>query len=283
MQINDKVIDGRRLSEAVKDGIVKEILEEGGTRRPSLAIILVGERADSKLYVSLKEREAKKVGIDTHLYVLEEEMREDELLEVINFLNTDVTVDAILLQLPLPSHMDADKMIAAIDPLKDADGFHPLHPEYVLSPVIAAVDYIVKEYKLSGKACIFHRSDVFGSALKEHLEGMGFSVGSRAVLPDANPSQDKLLRSELASASLEADLVVTALGIPMFLDEEYVKEGATVIDIGINNDHGHVHGDVDFTGAAKKAKLITPVPGGIGPMTIAFLFKNVMAIYKHRQ
>jgi len=283
MEKNKKIIDGKKIAEKIKDEIALEIFNNGGETRPSLAIILVGDRSDSKLYVSLKEREAKKVGIDTHIYRLEEESTEEELLTTIDFLNKDEAVDAILLQLPLPASFDADKMIASISPYKDADGFHPYHPEYVLSPVIAAVDYIVKEKKISGRACVFHRSSVFGESLKSHLETLGLQVDLLPVKEGEDPRSDSALRNRLTTVSQQADLIVTALGLPVYLNEEYVGEGATIIDVGINTDHGHVHGDVDFDSAAVKAAAITPVPGGIGPMTIAFLFKNVIEIYRRRQ
>lgn len=278
-----KIIDGKKIAEQIKDGIAAEIFTSAREKRPNLAIILVGNRSDSKLYVSLKEREAKKVGIDTHIYRLDEGASEDELKTVIDFLNQDESIDAILLQLPLPATFDADKMIAAISPYKDADGFHPHHPEYVLSPVIAAVDSIVRQKKVTGRACVFHRSSVFGESLKEHLEKLGLQVDLLAVKEDEDPRADIALRDQLTAVSKKADLIVTALGLPLFLNDGYVGEGAVIVDIGINTDHGHVHGDVEFDGAATKAAAITPVPGGIGPMTIAFLFKNVMEIYRRRQ
>ena len=283
MEIKNKIIDGQQIAEKVKDEIALEIFERQDTRRPSLAIILVGERPDSQLYVSLKEKEAKKVGIDTHLYHFDEMVEEQQLMEAIDFLNKDPEVDAILIQLPLPSSLNTDKIVAELDSYKDADGFHPQHPEYVLSPVVAAVDYIVDDLKLSGRACIFHRSDIFGETLKKHLETKGLTVDLLAVGEDENPMTDEILRGRLSETSRQADIVVTALGLPLFLDKEYIKEGATVIDVGINKDHGHVHGDVDFESVIEKAAAVTPVPGGIGPMTIAFLFKNVIAIYNHRQ
>ncbi|MDP3836608.1 MAG: bifunctional 5,10-methylenetetrahydrofolate dehydrogenase/5,10-methenyltetrahydrofolate cyclohydrolase [bacterium] len=283
MKVIKQIIDGRKIAEKIKDEITAEIFENGGESRPSLAIILVGDRPDSKLYVSLKEREAIKVSIDTHIYRLEEESSEAELLTVIDFLNKDESVDAILLQLPLPISFDTDKMIAAISPYKDADGFHPYHPEYVLSPVIAAVDYIAKQKKITGRACVFHRSAVFGESFKSHLEKLGLQVDLLPVKEDESPLTDNALRDRLTAVSKKADLIVTALGLPLFLNEDYVREGAVIVDIGINTDHGHVHGDVDFDSAANNAAAITPVPGGIGPMTIAFLFKNVVEIYRRRQ
>lgn len=279
--MTDKIINGKKIAEEVKDKIASNIFNDQ-SQRPSLAIILVGERADSELYVSLKEREAVKVGIDTHIYRLEAESSEQELLTVIDFLNKDESIDAILLQLPLPPKFDTDKIIASIDPLKDADGFHPQHPDYILSPVIAAVAHIINKYKIAGRACVFHRSDVFGESMKKYLQAAGFEVDLLAVPELSDPRFDAELRLNLCKVSREAQLVVTALGLPGFLNQEYLKAGAMVIDVGITKEAGQIRGDVDFSEAIKVAAGITPVPGGVGPMTIAFLFKNVWEIYCHR-
>lgn len=281
MQNKNLIIDGKKIAEAIKDEITLAIFDNKG-RRPSLAIILVGERPDSELYVSLKEREAKKVGIDTHSYRLEADTSEEELLSVIDFLNQDEAVDAILLQLPLPEHLNADQMVAAINPLKDADGFHPQHPAYVSSPVISAVDYIVRNYEIRGRACVFFRSLAFAQPLKERLQVLGLAVDLLAVAEKEDPRSDQLLRARLSQVSREADLIVTALGLPEFLNQEYLKSGAVIVDVGITKEDNEVLGDVDFKAAIKTAAAITPVPGGIGPMTIAFLFQNVWEIYRHR-
>ncbi|MDD3285603.1 MAG: bifunctional 5,10-methylenetetrahydrofolate dehydrogenase/5,10-methenyltetrahydrofolate cyclohydrolase [Patescibacteria group bacterium] len=281
MKKTAEIIDGKAIAETVKDGIALEIFNHP-SRRPSLAIILVGERPDSELYVSLKEREAKKVGIDTHLYRLENDVNENELLEVISFLNNDEAIDAILLQLPLPETMDADKIIGAINPLKDADGFHLLHPEYVISPVIAAVDFVVKKYQVKGRACVFYRSEVFGQSLKKHLQSLGLVVDLLSVSEAENPRRDSDLKQRLSAVSIKADVIVTALGISNFLDKDYCQEGAVLIDVGISKEDGVVLGDVDANSVIDKVAAITPVPGGVGPMTIAFLFRNVWAIYRHR-
>ena len=281
MQKENLIIDGKKIAEAIKDEIALAIFNNKG-RRPSLAIILVGERPDSELYVNLKEREAKKVGIDTHSYRLEADTSEAELLSVIDFLNKDEAVDAILLQLPLPESLNADKMVAAINPLKDADGFHPQHPAYVSSPVISAVDYIVRNYEIKGRACVFFRSDAFGQSLKERLQSLDLAVDMLAVSAKEDPRSDRLLRGRLSQVSRKADLIVTALGLPGFLNQEYLQPDAVIVDVGITKEGNKVYGDVDFEAAIKTAAAITPVPGGIGPMTIAFLFQNVLEIYRHR-
>ncbi len=281
MQNKNLIIDGRKIAEAIKDEIALTIFNSK-ERRPSLAIILVGERPDSELYVNLKEREAKKVGIDTHSYRLEDGTSEKELLSVIDFLNKDEAVDAILLQLPLPAHLNADKMVAAINPLKDADGFHPQHPAYVSSPVISAVDYIVRNYKIQGRACVFFRSLAFAQPLKDRLQSLGLAVDLLAVSEKEDPRSDLLLCGRLSQVSRKANLIVTALGLPGFLNQEYLQPETVIVDVGITKEENKVYGDVDFNAVIKKAAAITPVPGGIGPMTIAFLFQNVLEIYRHR-
>lgn len=261
-----KLIDGKKIAEKVKDKIAQEIFDFKEAR-PNLAIILVGEREDSKLYVSLKEKEGVKLGIDTHTYRLAENVSEKELLEVVDFLNKDKAVDGILIQLPLPKNLDTNKIIKALDPKKDADGFHPDHPDYVLSPVLAAVKASLEKTKINFKessACLLYNADVFGLGLKETLEGLGIN---------------KFLEKEKMS---EADIIVSAIAKPESIKGEDIKEGAVMIDISTVKVGEKVKGDADFESLKNKASFITPVPGGIGPMTIAFLMKNVLEIFKRR-
>jgi len=259
-------IDGRAIAEKFKDQIATQIFKLDGPR-PNLAIILVGEREDSKLYVSLKQKEGVKIGVDTHLYELEEKTSEEELLKVIDFLNKDELIDGILVQLPLPPQFDTDKIINAIDPTKDADGFHEKHPYYVMSPVLASILACLEEIKFDFEnktACVLHNSDIFGLSVKKILEEKGMGVN-------------------LKDEPEQADLIVSALGKPHFVKKEMIKDKAVIIDIGITKAGDKVLGDVDFEDVKDKASYITPVPGGIGPMTIAFLFKNVLEIYKAKQ
>jgi methylenetetrahydrofolate dehydrogenase (NADP+)/methenyltetrahydrofolate cyclohydrolase len=254
-------IDGKRIAEKIKDKIAAEIFSFDELR-PNLAIILVGEREDSKIYVSLKESEGKKVGIDTHIYRLEEETSERDLLDIIEFLNRDLLIDGILVQLPLPKHINTDKIILALDPKKDVDGFHPQHPDYILSPVLGSVKACLKEIKFEAKgrtACVLYNSEIFGGGVKELLEKDGLKIIEK---------------------SKEADVLVTALGNPHKIKSDDIKQDAVVIDIGITKVGEEVLGDVDFESVKDKAKYLTPVPGGIGPITVAFLFKNVLEIFK---
>lgn len=261
-----QIIDGKKIAERIKDKITQDIFKLNGPR-PNLAIILVGEREDSQLYVSLKQREGKRVGVDTHLYQLASDVSEKELLDIINFLNNDQLIDGVLVQLPLPKKFATDKIINAIDPKKDVDGFHPAGPDYLLSPVLASILACLEEIKFDpqGKtACILYNSEVFGLSVKKLLEAQGLKVN-------------------LKSNSVQADLIITALGEPHKIKKDMIKEGAVIIDIGISKVEDKVLGDIDFEDAKDKAGFITPVPGGIGPMTVAYLFKNVWEIYKRRE
>ncbi|QQG52341.1 MAG: bifunctional 5,10-methylenetetrahydrofolate dehydrogenase/5,10-methenyltetrahydrofolate cyclohydrolase [Candidatus Falkowbacteria bacterium] len=258
-----KLIDGKAIAERIKDEITQTIFELNGPR-PNLAIILVGEREDSKIYVALKQKEGVKVGVDTHLYKFDEDAGEEELLATIKFLNQDSSIDGILIQLPLPKKFNTNKIIEAINPDKDVDGFHPQHPDYIISPVLASVGACLDEIKMTGvgkTACALYNSDVFGQGVEELLTERGFKICAREDIT-------------------QADLIVSALGEPHKIKKEMVKDGVAIIDIGITKVGEEVLGDADFVDLQDKASYITPVPGGIGPMTVAFLFKNVLEIFR---
>ncbi|HNX11259.1 MAG TPA: bifunctional 5,10-methylenetetrahydrofolate dehydrogenase/5,10-methenyltetrahydrofolate cyclohydrolase [bacterium] len=282
-----RLIAGKAIADRVKDAVAKNIHKLSGPR-PNLAIILAGDRQDSALYVSLKEREAKLVGIDTHIYRLQDTDNEADLLTLIDFLNKDDLIDGILIQLPLPERFQTDKAIAALDPQKDVDGFCLHHPEYVISPVLAAVtaslDYTQVDYG-NKRALVLHNSDVFGDSVVEMLEKRNIiaekiSVQGFDLLDDQTADA---LYQKVCAAGKQVDILVTALGLPRFVKKEMVKEGAIVIDIGIAKVAGKVYGDVDSDDIKNYAAWLTPVPGGIGPMTIAFLFKNVWEIYSRQK
>lgn len=284
------VIDGKSIADKVKDEIVAETIKiaESGSTRPNLAIILVGEREDSKLYVDLKQKEAFKVGIDTHLYKFSEDTSEEEILEAVGFLNIDPEIDAILIQLPLPEHLNTGKILEKLDSEKDADGFLKDKPDFVLSPVIASIFRILAEiaFEPTGKkACILHNSEIFGDTVKEAL--IEFDLNVTAVsLKDfglKNPEEQNKLFLKAQKACLSADLIISALGLPGFIDDTFVSDKAVIIDIGISKVDGKTKGDADFEALSKKNVWLTPVPGGVGPMTIAMLFKNVLAIYNHKK
>jgi methylenetetrahydrofolate dehydrogenase (NADP+)/methenyltetrahydrofolate cyclohydrolase len=278
-----KIIDGKKLAEKIKDGIVKEIIELKGAR-PNLAIVLIGEREDSELYVRLKEQEAKKVGIDTHLYRCPENISELEILEMVKCLNDDKTIDAILVQLPLPDGIDTDTIIMALDPKKDVDGFQPDNLEKLLKsceasdlmpPVFAVVLEMLSsiDYKLKDKQIrIISNADIFGKTMAHILT-------CRGAKTEMVKADDK----NLSEKTGQADVLITAVGKPKFIKKEMVKQGAVIIDIGIIKQGDKTVGDVDFDDVEDKVSYITPVPGGVGPMTIAMAFKNTLEIYKKRK
>ncbi|HAM88239.1 MAG: Bifunctional protein FolD [Candidatus Falkowbacteria bacterium GW2011_GWC2_38_22] len=277
-----ELINGKLIAEKIKDTIVAEILTFQG-KRPNLAIILIGEREDSRLYVALKEKEALKVGIDTHIYRCTDTTPESEIIQMIECLNNDELIDAILVQLPLPDSFDTDKIIKAIDPKKDVDLFHPenlkkllasCNHEEVLPPVLKAVLIMLNEIKIDLKdkrVCLIANSDVFGKSLAHVLD-------CRGAKTELMKADDKNLKSKTS----KADILISAVGRPHFIKKEMVKKDAVVIDIGITKEKGKVLGDVDFDDVEDKVAFITPVPGGVGPMTIAMLFWNTLEIFKKR-
>ena len=284
-----KIIDGQALAEKIKDNIVKEILELNNNKpdcphRPNLAIILVGDREDSKLYVSSKEKEAKKVGIDTHIYRCPEKTKELKILKIIDCLNKDELIDGILIQLPLPTGFNTDKIIKAINPAKDVDCFHPenlkiilgsCNHNHILSPVFSAILEMLVSINCQlkdKKICLIANSDIFGKNLAKILACRGAKV-KIAKASDKN----------LNEKTNQADILITAIGRPKFIKKEMVKKEAVVIDIGITKEDEKVYGDVDFTEVKNKASYITPVPGGVGPLTIAMLFRNTLELYKNKK
>ncbi len=280
-----KIVDGKKIADRIKDEVVAEILHCNGgdafcSHRPSLAIVLVGERPDSVLYVSLKEREAKKVGVDTSLYRLAADIQEKELEETIRFLNSDDSIDGILLQLPLPEGFDTDRIVALIDPEKDVDRFHPENvkkfgQDDILPPLAQVVLEVLSDtgFNAEGKsACIVVNSEVLGFTMAKVLEDKG-------VLTKVVSSQD----DDLVDVSSKADILITAVGLPGLIKSEHIKKGALIIDIGITKEaDGKVYGDADAESVKDKAEWLTPVPGGVGPITIAAALKNVLEIWKKK-
>ncbi|RMD58809.1 bifunctional 5,10-methylenetetrahydrofolate dehydrogenase/5,10-methenyltetrahydrofolate cyclohydrolase [Candidatus Parcubacteria bacterium] len=272
-----QIIDGNAIAEKIKDKIAAEVYRL--KRRPNLAIILVGEREDSKIYVRRKEKEAKKVGIDTHLYKCPTTISSVELLAIIKFLNQDELIDAILVQLPLPKHLDTNRIIAAILPSKDVDRFHPhnlsqLTRGGLLPPVFGVIQEMLKEikYDLEGKnVCIISNSSVFGYSLAEVLSWWGGKC-----------SWHSPREKDLVKHTLRADLLITAVGKPHLITASAIKKGSTIIDIGITRQGNKLCGDVDFKECFTKAAFITPVPGGVGPLTVAMTFYNTLELFKKR-
>jgi len=271
-----QIIDGRALAENIKQETTAQIAKLDLS--PGLAVILVGDDAASELYVALKAKAAKQVGIIFSLYRFKAEASAKEILDTINWLNKDSEIDAILVQLPLPDHLNTEQIISAIDPAKDVDGFHPEN----IKNLTAGKSYIIPGLEsgivqllaatganLEGKlAAIIARSREFTGTMEYILGEFGVSAN---IL---NPDDVDVLKHLPA-----ADIIIVAAGKPQWIKNNNIKPGAIIIDVGTNrlNDNTVV-GDVDFKDCAARASWITPVPGGVGPMTVALLLKNTVAL-----
>lgn len=261
------ILDGKQLADNIRKSI-KEEIETSGIH-PGLAAILVGDDPASKMYIDLKEKACKEVGITFNKYLCNSECYDDidetELLEMINFLNRDDQTHGILVQLPLPEGFDTDKIIKAINPAKDVDGFHN---EKITPPTIAAIIELLRatEENLSEKnAIIIGNSDIFIDNFESHL----IRFGMKAISKEKNIPEN----------CSDYDVVIIACGKPRILKPENVKDGAIVIDVGINRLDGATVGDVDPE-VAGKASFLSPVPGGVGPLTVACLLRNVLELAK---
>ncbi len=287
-----KIIDGKEIARQIKLEIAAEVaaIIDDGNDGPHLAAILVGDDSASQTYVSGKEKACKEVGIISSLYKLPESVSEKELLEVIDYLNNDDHISGFIVQLPLPKHIDEKKMICRINPAKDIDGFHPENfgrmalnlPAYIPATPYGIMQ-LIERYKIetSGKNCVvLGRSHIVGSPVSILL--------SRKAYPgDATVTVCHSRTPNLKDISKNADILIVAMGQPEFVTKDMVKEGAVVIDVGIHripsesSKSGYkLIGDVKFDEVSKKASFITPVPGGVGPMTIAALLMNTLKAYK---
>lgn len=268
-----KIIDGKAISANIQEQIKSEV--EKLDKKPGLAVILVGEDSASQVYVNNKEKMCKKLGINSFVYRLPEETSEEELLNLIDSLNKNDEVDGILLQHPVPSHIDEMKAFNKIDPNKDVDGFNIINrgklavgeDAFVACTPLGVIEMLKYEnIEISGKHCvILGRSNIVGKPLYELM------LKENATVTVCHSKTKNL--SEICKT---ADILVVAIGKPKFVTEDMVKEGAVVIDVGINRIDGKLIGDVDFENVSKKTSFITPVPGGVGPMTMAMLMKNVL-------
>ena len=269
------IIDGKAISQAIKDEVKAKVADLNGKGiYPCLAVILVGNDPASAVYVGNKKKACEYTGIKSVSYELPEETTQEELLSLIDKLNKDDSVNGILCQLPLPGHIDEDAIIRAISPLKDVDGFHPetvgkmvIGEKGFLPCTPAGVIELLKRsgIDINGKECVVvGRSNIVGKPMSILLlreNGTVTTCHSRT--------------KNLKEVCKRADILVVAIGKPKFIDDEYVKEGATVIDVGIHRGADNkLCGDVDYDKVAPVAGFITPVPGGVGPMTIAMLMKN---------
>ena len=272
------LLDGKILSAKIKEEVkveVTKIVKEKNIT-PGLAVILVGNDAASATYVASKAKACKDAGIYSVVHEMPESITQEELLETINMMNNNPKLDGILVQLPLPKHIDTTTVLEAINPLKDVDGFHPYNVGRMVSNLDSflpatpfGVMRMFEEHniELSGKdVVVIGSSDIVGKPMASLL------INKKATVTVCN-SRTKDLKAHTS----KADIVIIAVGVPYLLKEDMVKDGAVVIDVGINRlDTGKLVGDADFEGLKNKYSFLTPVPGGVGPMTIAMLLKNTI-------
>jgi methylenetetrahydrofolate dehydrogenase (NADP+) / methenyltetrahydrofolate cyclohydrolase len=279
------LLDGKALSEKIKEEVKVEVaqLVEEKQITPGLAVILVGNDAASATYVASKAKSCKNAGIYSVVHEMPESITQEELLETIARMNENPKLDGILVQLPLPKHIDTTVVLEAINPLKDVDGFHPYNVGRMVSNLDAflpatpfGVMRMFEEYgiELSGKnVVVIGSSDIVGKPMASLL------INAKATVTVCN-SRTK----DLKAHTLAADIVVIAVGVPFLLKADMVKDGAVVIDVGINRlETGKLVGDADFEGLKDKCSHLTPVPGGVGPMTIGMLLKNTIKAAKLRE
>jgi methylenetetrahydrofolate dehydrogenase (NADP+)/methenyltetrahydrofolate cyclohydrolase len=285
------ILDGKQTGNDIKAELAARVdqLIKDAKRPPHLAAVLVGNDGASLTYVGSKVRSCERIGYESTLIQLPEETTEAELLQQIDRLNANTAIDGFIVQLPLPKHIDEEKVLMAIDPLKDVDGFHPtnfgkmaLDMESFIPATPYGIMELLRRYQIdiSGKhAVVIGRSHIVGRPMSILLSRKS-SPGNATVTLTHSRTKN------LAAITKEADIVVSALGVPNFLKEDMVKEGAIIIDVGITRvpDASHpkgyiITGDVDYERVKDKASFITPVPGGVGPMTIAMLLQNTYLAY----
>lgn len=272
------LLDGKALSAKIKEEVKVEVEQIVKDKKitPGLAVILVGDDAASATYVASKEKACKDAGIYSVVHKMPSSITEQELLETIEMMNKNPKLDGILVQLPLPKHIDTTTVLEAINPLKDVDGFHPYNVGRMVSNLdsfLPATPFGVmrmfeeNSIELSGKnVVVIGSSDIVGKPMASLL------INAKATVTVCN-SRTK----DLKFHTRNADIVVIAVGVPYLLKADMVKDGAIVIDVGINRlDTGKLVGDADFEGLKDKCSYLTPVPGGVGPMTIAMLLKNTI-------
>ena len=275
------ILDGKAISKKVREEL-KIKAEELRQKNiiPKLAVIMVGDDPSSKIYVRNKSKACEEVGIEFEEYLLDENIKNEELLNLIEELNNREDIHGILLQSPIPKHLDINLAFRTIKPEKDVDGFHPvnigklsLNQECFVSCTPFGIMRMLAEYNIDieGKhAVIIGRSNIVGKPMIQCM------LNKHATVTVCHSKTKNL--SEITK---QADILVAAIGKPKFITEDMVKDGAVVIDVGINrNEEGKVCGDVDFENVSKKASYITPVPGGVGPMTIAMLMNNIIKAAK---
>ena len=285
------ILDGKKTSNDIKAEIaesVKEIVAKG-SRPPHLAAVIVGDDGASLTYVGSKVRACKRVGFESTLIKLPESITENELLDKVNELNNDENIDGYIIQLPLPKHIDSQKILMAVDADKDVDGFHPTNfgkmalslPAFISATPFGIME-LLKRYDVetSGKhTVVIGRSDIVGRPISILMSQKSNPGNSTVTLAHSRTKN-------IEELTKQADIIISALGVPNFVKVEMVKDGAVIVDVGItrladNSAKGYkIVGDVDYEKVSKKSSYITPVPGGVGPMTIAMLLKNTLLAYK---
>ena len=275
------IIDGKKESAALREELKKEIsaIKKKTNKVPTLSVILIGDFAPSQIYVKNKEKNAKEVGINSEVIRYSKDVKETVVLQKIDELNKDMSVSGILVQLPLPNHISKEKIINAINHLKDVDGFNPINVGNLSSGYQAIVPctplgclLLIKkvEKNLSGKhAVIVGRSNLNGKPMAQLL------LKENCTITIVH-SKTKDLKSECQ----KADIIIAAVGVANLIKEDWAKKNSIIIDVGINKIENKIVGDVDFEGVKNKVRAITPVPGGVGPMTIACLLKNTVECFK---
>ena len=286
------LIDGKKAAEKLKKEIAAEVaaMIDADIKAPHLVAVLLGDDPASQTYVTSKEKASRSVGITSSVYRLSAKTSEKELLELVDFLNNDDDVDGFIVQLPLPEHINVERIINRIDYRKDVDGFHPMNvgkmvlgEPSLLSATPQGILYLLETYKIETKGknvVVLGRSNIVGTP-------MSILLSRKAALGDATVTLCHSRTKNLAEITQQADIIIAAIGQPEFLKADMVKEGVVIIDVGIHRitdektTKGYrLTGDVDFKAVSKKASHITPVPGGVGPMTIAALLKNTLLAAK---
>ena len=279
-----QIISGTQLASQIKSNVAQQISQyvAQGKRAPGLAVILVGADPASQVYVGSKRKSCAEIGITSKSYDLPETTTEQALLELIETLNQDAEVDGILVQLPLPKHIDSTKVIEQISPEKDVDGFHPYNVGRLcqrIPTLRACTPYgVMKLLETTGISFYGKHAVIVGAS-----NIVGRPMALELLLAGCTVTVTHRFTEDLASHIRQADILVVAVGKPKFIKGEWIKEGAVVVDVGINRLEGKLVGDVEFDIAAQRASYITPVPGGVGPMTVAMLMQNTLSAYEKQQ
>jgi len=278
------ILDGKKLSDKIRSEVKEEVeLLQKQNITPGLAVVLVGADPASAAYVNMKSKACKDAGIYSIVHEMPETISQENILEIINMMNKNPNIDGILVQLPLPAHIDTTAILETVDPRKDVDGFHAYNIGRVTSKLdafIPATPYgvmeLLKEYDIDPKAkdvCVIGASNIVGKPM-----------GTLLLNADATVTTCHIHTKDLKSHTIKADIICVGVGVVNLITKDMVKDGVIIVDIGINRlDSGKIVGDVDYENVSPKCSYITPVPGGVGPMTIACLLKNTIKAAKQRR